>query len=200
MFKSFGNYHTIFCYRGIRDDDEVGGFFSGKFAATNYTHHQKSIICDAPCDQGKSRLVAYVGGLDVTDGRYDTPEFELFKSLLTEHDGDFYQKMVTSPVDPKQGPRQPWHDIHSKVEGKVAYDIFYNFYERWAYHHDSKGAPFEELQGILCLNFNGKLDIKPDQAWNCQFFRSITDDSAKFNDLKNSLKVSKSLNKTDMKF
>jgi len=28
--------------------------------------------------------------------------------------------------------RQPWHDIHAKVEGPVAMDICLNFLERWA--------------------------------------------------------------------
>ena len=35
------------------------------------------------------RLIAFVGGLDLTGGRWDTPDFELYKSLLHEHDGDF---------------------------------------------------------------------------------------------------------------
>ena len=29
------------------------------------------------------------------------------------------------------GPRQPWHDIHAKVEGPIALDIKQNFEERW---------------------------------------------------------------------
>lgn len=28
-------------------------------------------------------------------------------------------------------PRQPWHDLHSKIEGPAAYDILTNFEERW---------------------------------------------------------------------
>lgn len=36
----------------------------------------------------------------------------------------------------KQGPvtgcpRQPWHDLHSLVDGPAAYDILTNFEERW---------------------------------------------------------------------
>lgn len=29
------------------------------------------------------------------------------------------------------GPRQPWHDLHCKVEGPAAYDILTNFEQRW---------------------------------------------------------------------
>jgi phosphatidylserine/phosphatidylglycerophosphate/cardiolipin synthase-like enzyme len=32
----------------------------------------------------------------------------------------------------RAGLRQPWHDIHAKVEGPVAMDICLNFMERWA--------------------------------------------------------------------
>ena len=30
-----------------------------------------------------------------------------------------------------KGPRQPWHDLHCKVEGPAAYDILTNFEQRW---------------------------------------------------------------------
>ena len=36
----------------------------------------------------RRRLVAFVGGLDLTGGRYDTPDHELFKTLLAEHGND----------------------------------------------------------------------------------------------------------------
>lgn len=29
------------------------------------------------------------------------------------------------------GPREPWHDLHCKVEGPAAYDILTNFEQRW---------------------------------------------------------------------
>lgn len=28
-------------------------------------------------------------------------------------------------------PRQPWHDLHSKIEGPAAYDVLINFEQRW---------------------------------------------------------------------
>lgn len=30
-----------------------------------------------------------------------------------------------------KAPRQPWHDLHCKVEGPAAYDILTNFEQRW---------------------------------------------------------------------
>ena len=42
-------------------------------------------------EQIKRQIVAFIGGLDITDGRYDSPEFPLFKTLKTHHKGDFYR-------------------------------------------------------------------------------------------------------------
>ena len=42
-----------------------------------YTHHQKSVVCDAPdpaAMDGRRKLIAYVGGLDLTGGRWDNFE------------------------------------------------------------------------------------------------------------------------------
>lgn len=37
---------------------------------------------------------------------------------------------------PQQGniagcPREPWHDLHSKIDGPAAYDVLINFEDRW---------------------------------------------------------------------
>lgn len=29
------------------------------------------------------------------------------------------------------GPREPWHDLHTKIDGPAAYDVLANFEERW---------------------------------------------------------------------
>ena len=42
-----------------------------------------------------------MGGLDLTGGRYDTPDFELFSTLLDEHNGDFRNSNAKS-VPPEQ--------------------------------------------------------------------------------------------------
>nr|CAB3456248.1 unnamed protein product [Digitaria exilis] len=65
---------------------------------------------------------------DLCDGRYDTPEHRLFKDLDTVFKDDFHNP--TFPVN-KLGPRQPWHDLHCKIEGPAAYDILTNFEQRW---------------------------------------------------------------------
>lgn len=29
------------------------------------------------------------------------------------------------------GPREPWHDLHCKIEGPAVYDVLTNFEQRW---------------------------------------------------------------------
>jgi phospholipase D1/2 len=30
-----------------------------------------------------------------------------------------------------KGPRQPWHDLHCRIDGPAAYDVLKNFEQRW---------------------------------------------------------------------
>lgn len=117
-----------------------------KFSRNNmFTHHQKTVILDAPFPpgaevpvvDGKSptkRVIAFVGGLDLTNGRYDYHHHPLFETCQEggPHCKDKYQGCIEAFDPTKPGPRQPWHDIHAKVEGPVAMDVAINFMERWS--------------------------------------------------------------------
>lgn len=61
-----------------------------------YTHHQKSVVLDADAGNGKRKIIAFVGGLDLCDGRYDTPKHSLFRTLRTTHKEDYHNP--TFPV------------------------------------------------------------------------------------------------------
>ena len=50
----------------------------------------------------KRRLIAFIGGLDMCDGRYDTPRHSLFHTLATVHTEDFHQACI-SGADIKKG-------------------------------------------------------------------------------------------------
>ena len=109
------------------------GMLASNFVGTCYTHHQKTVICDAEgSDPDRRRVVAFIGGIDITDGRYDTPEFPLWRSINHEHVGDFYNN-CTLDATAACGPRQPWHDCHARVDGPAAVDIMKNFEERCFY-------------------------------------------------------------------
>ena len=86
------------------DCKEFTDLLQNEFASGMYTHHQKTVILDAPSENqsDKRRLKAFVGGLDLTGGRWDTPEHPLFETLLNEHWGDFRNSNAKS-VPPEQG-------------------------------------------------------------------------------------------------
>ena len=130
-------------------------------------------------EQNPRRFVAFVGGLDITDGRWDTPKHELFSTLNNEHTDDFYQKFAPG-VEKRHGPREPWHDIHSKVEGKIAFDVFENFWERWQQQGLNEGEMIHVRD--TSVDIDAPLDMDPQKSWNVQFFRSITSDSAVFDE------------------
>ena len=192
FFKDASNYQTsnrVFCALAPREmtrTKELTDVLQNTFSSGAYTHHQKTVIVDAEDPSsidGRRKLVAYVGGLDLTGGRYDTPEFELFSTLQTDHKGDFRNsnaKMLNENV----GPREPWHDIHCKVEGPVAKDVLENFIERWR-HQGTKECPPPMIDNYFCTTINPdavSVHDDPSQEWNVQVFRSITSDSAVFND------------------
>ncbi|GJN35905.1 hypothetical protein PR202_gb24720 [Eleusine coracana subsp. coracana] len=129
--------HCVLC---PRDPDDSGSIVQDLQISTMFTHHQKIVVVDHPMPQQSSisgkrrRIVSFVGGLDMCDGRYDTPHHSLFGPLgsAQAHHDDFHQpNFATGATIAKGGPREPWHDIHSRLEGPVAWDVLYNFEQRW---------------------------------------------------------------------
>ncbi|CAK9134481.1 unnamed protein product [Ilex paraguariensis] len=57
---------------------------------TIYTHHQKTVIVDADAGDNRRRIIAFLGGLDLCDGRYDTPHHPIFRTLQTVHSDDYH--------------------------------------------------------------------------------------------------------------
>ncbi|KAL3729552.1 hypothetical protein ACJRO7_026647 [Eucalyptus globulus] len=74
------------------------------------------------------QIIAFIGGLDLCDGRYDTPEHRLYSDHDTIFKNDIHNPTFMSTVNV---PRQPWHDLHCKGEGQATYDILKNFEQRW---------------------------------------------------------------------
>ncbi|KAK1296904.1 Phospholipase D delta [Acorus calamus] len=95
---------------------------------TLFTHHQKCVLVDTQASGNNRKITAFIGGLDLCDGRYDTPDHRLFRDLDTVFSNDFHNP--TFAADGK-GPRQPWHDLHCKIEGPAAYDVLTNFVQCW---------------------------------------------------------------------
>jgi len=177
-FKYFqGTDVTVFKCPRKKHKTGMGDAF---MAATTYTHHQKGILLDAAVDgdASKRRVVGFMGGIDITDGRYDTPEHSLFATLKTKHKNDFYCGVTPSNTG-DVGPRQPWHDIHCYYEGPVALDLLANFENRWKTQNSDdyhKLLPITDARGFA---LDWSKQPGPDE-WNMQFFRSINSDSVHF--------------------
>eukprot|EP01059_Diplonema_ambulator_P013221 TRINITY_DN23744_c0_g1_i1.p1 TRINITY_DN23744_c0_g1~~TRINITY_DN23744_c0_g1_i1.p1 ORF type:complete len:827 (+),score=304.17 TRINITY_DN23744_c0_g1_i1:38-2518(+) len=107
-----------------------------------FTHHQKFTVIDWK--------VLFIGGLDPCYGRFDFHEHplydqedgvELFPGLdfrnpvLLGDDANAQTKApFVSVLNKKQSHRLPWHDLHLKLKGRLAYVAGLNFVQRWHHH------------------------------------------------------------------
>jgi len=166
----------------LQDKKDSGGLLQSVSSEYIWSHHQKTIIVDAEMNPenrkfwGKKRVIAFVGGLDLTDGRWDTPAHYLFRTLDNEHKDDFYQK-CGNKITIEYGPRQPWHDIHSRVEGAIAHDVMTNFIQRW------KKKRVHELydlkkSDVISAEEEKIFEVTDPRAWSVQLLRSIDQFSA----------------------
>ncbi|KAG5611830.1 hypothetical protein H5410_023111 [Solanum commersonii] len=122
-------------------DQESGkALIQGFQVGTLFTHHQKTIVVDIEIPRGMShkRMIVSLDGIDLCDGRYDTRDHSLFRTLDTIHKQDFYQPSFPGSSIAKGGPREPWHDIHCRLEGPVVWDVLYIFEQRWRKHIGNK--------------------------------------------------------------
>ncbi|KAH8820913.1 phospholipase-like protein D1 [Xylogone sp. PMI_703] len=116
-----------------------------------FAHHEKICIVD--------HTVAFVGGIDLCFGRWDTPQHSVvddkptgFEESDLPKDADHCQlwpgKDYSNPriqdfyklsepyaemYDRTKVPRMPWHDISMQVVGQPARDLTRHFVQRWNY-------------------------------------------------------------------
>lgn len=116
-----------------------------------FAHHEKICIVD--------HTVAFVGGIDLCLGRWDTPQHSVTDDKPTgfEDNGepkdadhcqlwpgkdysnprvqDFYElnKPYAEMYDRAKTPRMPWHDVSMQVVGQPARDLTRHFVQRWNY-------------------------------------------------------------------
>lgn len=145
-----------------------------------FTFHEKLVVADIPAfdpkKPGDRQLTGFIGGLDLTYGRWDTPEHSLFRTLNAEHAKDFHNACfdVGKPV----GPREPWHDVAAMITGPVVRDLVTCFEERWR----RQGLGPNQLVDLDGANSNivdGSFEHSSER-WTVQVFRSIDERSALF--------------------
>jgi len=116
-----------------------------------WAHHEKLCLVD--------HTLAFVGGIDLCFGRWDTPQHQLtddkptgFETTDMVKDADncqlwpgkdysnpriqdFYDldKPYEEMYDRNVVPRMPWHDISMHVVGQPARDLTRHFVQRWNY-------------------------------------------------------------------
>lgn len=116
-----------------------------------FAHHEKVCIVD--------HTVAFVGGIDLCFGRWDTPQHSVvddkptgFEQSDQPKDADHCQlwpgKDYSNPrvqdfyklsepyaemYDRSKVPRMPWHDVSMQVVGQPARDLTRHFVQRWNY-------------------------------------------------------------------
>ncbi|KAJ5692100.1 hypothetical protein N7462_001523 [Penicillium macrosclerotiorum] len=116
-----------------------------------WAHHEKLCLID--------HTVAFVGGIDLCFGRWDTPQHQLTDDKPTGFENtdlpkdadncqlwpgkdysnpriqDFYDldKPYEEMYDRNVVPRMPWHDISMHVVGQPARDLTRHFVQRWNY-------------------------------------------------------------------
>lgn len=137
-----------------------------------WSHHQKTIVIDG--------AVAYVGGIDLCAGRWDTPQHSVYADPAVFADVDFYNPQLSADqAFDKEGaarrntyPRMPWHDVHLRVEGPSAYDVEHNFVQRWNYQRKSQ----DNESAISLASQVPSAVASPGHT--VQIIRSVSDDSA----------------------
>ncbi|KAJ0242382.1 Phospholipase D alpha 4 [Hirschfeldia incana] len=165
----------------FRDTSVVGRLCprSHKKLPTAFAHHQKTITVDTRVTNTNTKereIMSFLGGFDLCDGRYDTEEHSLFRTLGTSD--DFYQTSLAGAKLSRGGPREPWHDCHVCVVGAAAWDVLKNFEQRWT--KQCNPSVLVNTEGIRNLvNRTGpETTEEDDRKWNVQVLRSIDHVSA----------------------
>ncbi|KAK9740079.1 hypothetical protein RND81_03G009700 [Saponaria officinalis] len=196
--RKFFKHSSVICTLAPRYASNKLSIFKQQVVGTLYTHHQKCVIVDTQAHGNNRKISAFLGGLDLCDGRYDTPQHRLFKDLDTVFRDDYHNPTLAG----SKGPREPWHDMHCKIEGPAAYDVLTNFEQRWrkatksslrrkiksiSHWHDDALLKIDRISWILTPSESvstndSKLWATGDsdsESWQVQIFRSIDSGSVK---------------------
>jgi phospholipase D1/2 len=109
-----------------------------------WSHHEKLCVID--------ETIAFMGGLDLCYGRWDTSQHILTDEDFTAETGpnapvwrgkDYANERVAEfsdlekpfedSIDRHKTPRMPWHDVGLSLVGQPARDLCRHFIQRWNY-------------------------------------------------------------------
>lgn len=108
------------------------GFDHRDFSTGVGSYHQKFQVVRRTPDGFGNRVVGYLGGVDINQGRLDT----------WGHHGSAW-------IPPDRPSRQPsvraFHDVHVRITGPAAADVAHTFAHRWAFDTSRRPADVPEL-------------------------------------------------------
>ena len=170
-------HNSRYTLERFRNLEHEGNLYAIRHADTNlpffWSHHDKHVTID--------QQVAFVGGIDITFGRYEDSNYRLKDDAENLEDQLFPGKDYANPrikdviapekaMDDNPGfdrssiPRMPWRDIHMCVKGTVALDVAWHFIQRWNYTRYANGikklvpAIAPSGQGSVALSWLDKHD------------------------------------------
>ncbi|XP_072982915.1 phospholipase D delta-like isoform X6 [Typha latifolia] len=80
--RKFFKHSSVYCVLSPRYASNKLSMVKQQVVGTLYTHHQKCLLVDTKAYHSTMRkITAFIGGLDLCKGRYDTPEHRLFNDL-----------------------------------------------------------------------------------------------------------------------
>ncbi|CAH9079586.1 unnamed protein product [Cuscuta europaea] len=195
--RKFFKHSSVHCVLCPRSPSNKLSIFKQKVVGNLFTHHQKCVLVDTEAPENCRKITAFIGGLDLCDGRYDTPQHRILNDLDTIFENDIHNPTFSDCVS---GPRQPWHDLHCKIDGPAAYDVLTNFEQRYRksarrmylnmkkIRHRSEDALLN-VRLIPYINLpsagpDGELSVcitseDDPENWHVQVFRSIDSGSVK---------------------
>ncbi|XP_057996225.1 phospholipase D alpha 1-like [Hevea brasiliensis] len=175
--RSYFHNTKVHCVLCPRSPDNRKSIVKDIEISTVFTHHQKTVVVDSGLPNGemqRRRIVSFIGGIDLCDGRYDTPFHSIFRTLDTAHYKDFHQPNFAHASIAKGGPREPWHDIHCRLEGPVAWDVLSNFEQRWRKQGGNKDLLLQLREFADIFIPPSPVTLPEDrETWHVQLFRSI---------------------------
>ncbi|CAG8468958.1 364_t:CDS:10 [Diversispora eburnea] len=109
--------------------------------------------------------VAFIGGLDLCFGRYDTHEHELsdldkdkkfviwpgqdYSNPRIKDFADVAKNALIDNIERDKFPRMPWHDIAIGMVGQPARDVARHFVRRWNFIKEEKSGGHLDLPFLL---------------------------------------------------
>ena len=134
-------------------------------------------------DKGEA-VVGFTGGFDIAPERYDSSLHELYPGC---NPGNKERSFGYASGD-WQDHLFPWHDIHAKVEGTIALDIYKQFKSRW--FSDVDNSKYRPLYNIADLTKRmNSLRSTDGFDWASQLIQSVSKVSDTRNELDNSIYV-----------